>query len=124
MESSKPETVKPVPWQIWATITILIGLGLVNIINYPRNDCMYFHFVIRMIVSFGLLYKRKWAFITIIVLGVIHILVFLLMKEVVMSLANLIFTLLIASAYRFFSPNSEIDVMPCIEQHIKEEKQL
>ena len=91
---------------------MLIGLGVTNLINHLDYPVMYWHLFVRLVLSFGLLYAFRWAFILMMIIGAIHVIFFAAMGGFVLAVANLAFTLLIVTAKRYYYPeHTEAEVI-------------
>ena len=96
--------IKDVPWQIWVVIALLALEGVGNLSYIPKQPMAMVWLGAKFLFIFGLLKRWRWVFCLFVIIGVIHVLFFLLQAPIVASI-NLAIVVLALSAYRFYFPS-------------------
>ncbi len=94
-------TFKDVPWQIWVVVTLLALEGVGNLLYIPKQPMALIWLGAKCLFIFGLLKRWRWVFCLFVVIGVIHVLFFLLQAPVA-ALINLAMVVLVLSSFRFY----------------------
>lgn len=105
-ETAKAETfisLQNVPWQIWVVVALLALEGVGNLLYIPRQPIALIWLGVKCLFILGLLKRWRWAFCLFVIIGVIHVLYFLLQAPLV-ALINLALVVLVLCSYRFYFP--------------------
>jgi hypothetical protein len=92
-----------VPWQIWIVIAILALEGVGNLLYVPQQPMALIWLGWKCLFILGLLKRWRWVFCLFVIIGIIHVLYFLLQAPIV-SLINLALVVLASCSYRFYFP--------------------
>jgi hypothetical protein len=93
-----------VPWQIWVVVAILALEGIGNLLYIPQQPMALYWLGAKCLFIFGLLKRWRWVFCLSVIVGVIHVLFFLLQAPIVASI-NLALVVLVLSTFRFYFPS-------------------
>jgi hypothetical protein len=93
--------LKDVPWQIWVVVALLALEGIGNLSYIPKQPMALVWLGAKCLFIFGLLKRWRWVFCLLVIIGVIHVLYFLLQAPLA-ALINLALVVLVLSAYRFY----------------------
>lgn len=97
-------TFKDVPWQIWVVVALLALEGVGNFLYIPKQPMALFWLGAKCLFIIGFLKRWRWVFCLFVIIGVIHVLSFLLQAPIA-ALINLALVVLVLSAYRFYFPS-------------------
>lgn len=104
-------TLKDVPWQIWVVVALLALEGVGNLLYIPQQPLALLWLGWKCLFIFGLLKRWRWIFCLFVIIGVIHVLFFLLQAPIVASI-NLAMVVLVLSSFRFyFSSEAEYNCL-------------
>jgi len=113
-ETAKAETfisLQNVPWQIWVVVALLALEGIGNLLYIQKQPMALLWLGAKCFFIFGLLKRWRWVFCLFVIIGVMHVLSFLLQAPIA-ALINLAMVVLVLSAYRFYFRNqAEYDYM-------------
>ena len=99
-------TAKQVPWQIWVVIAILVFEGISNLLYIPEQPLALIWLGAKCLFILGLLKRWRWVFFLFIVIGVIHVLFFMMQAPIVAAI-NSIVVALVLSTFRFYFPRTD-----------------
>jgi len=94
-------SLKNVPWQIWVVVALLALVGIGNFLYIPQQPMALIWLGWKCLLILGLLKRWRWVFCLFVIIGIVHVLYFLLQAPVVASI-NLAMVVLVLSSYRFY----------------------
>ena len=104
-------SLQDVPWQIWVVVALLALEGVGNLLYIPQQPMALIWLGAKCLFIFGLLKRWRWVFCLYVIIGVMHVLSFLLQAPLA-ALINLAMVVLVLSTYRFyFRSQAEYDYM-------------
>ena len=96
--------LQEVPWQIWVVVALLALEGVGNLLYIPQQPMALIWLGAKCLFILGLLKRWRWVFCLYVVIGIIHVLSFLLQAPLV-ALINLVMVVLALCSYRFYFPS-------------------
>jgi hypothetical protein len=93
--------LKDVPWQIWVVVALLALEGVGNLLYISQQPMALIWFGAKCLFIFGLLKRWRWVFGLFVIIGIIHVLSFLLQAPIA-ALINLVMVVLVLSSFRFY----------------------
>lgn len=97
-------TMQDVPWQIWVVVALLALEGIGNLLYLPQQPMALIWLGAKCLFILGLLKRWRWVFCLFMVIGGIHVLLFLLSAPLV-ALINLAMVVLALCSFRFYFPS-------------------
>ena len=104
VDAAKFVTLKNVPWQIWVVVALLALEGVGNLSYIQKQPMALLWLGAKCLFIIGFLKRWRWVFCLFVVIGIIHVL-FYLLKVPQTALINLALVVLVLSAYRFYFPS-------------------
>jgi len=104
VNARKATILQDVPWQIWIVVAVLALEGAGNLLIIPQQPVALIWLGAKCVFILGLLKGWRWAFCLFVVVGIAHILFFMLQAPVV-ALLNLAIVAVALSSFRFYFPS-------------------
>jgi hypothetical protein len=95
--------LQDIPWQIWIVVAVLAFEGVGNLLTIPEQPMALIWLAAKCIFILGLLKRWRWVFCLFVVIGIVHVLFFMLAAPVV-ALLNLAIVALALTSFRFYFP--------------------
>lgn len=97
-------TLQEVPWQIWVVVALLVFEGVGNLLYISQQPMALIWLGAKCLLILGLLKRWRWVFCLFVIIGVIHVLSFMLQAPLV-ALINLAMVVLALCSFRFYFPS-------------------
>jgi hypothetical protein len=104
VDARRAATLQDVPWQIWIVIAVLALEGVGNLLIIPQQPMALIWLAAKCIFILGLLKRWRWVFCMFVVVGIVHI-VFFMLQAPVAALLNLAIVVLALTSFRFYFPS-------------------
>jgi hypothetical protein len=103
MQAASFISLKDVPWQIWIVVAILTLEGVGNLLYIQKQPLALIWLGAKCLFIFGLLKRWRWVFCLFVIIGIMHVLSFLIQAPIA-ALINLVMVILVLSSFRFYFP--------------------
>lgn len=104
VDARKAGTLQDVPWQIWVVVAVLALEGVGNVLIIPQQPMALIWLAAKCVFILGLLKRWRWVFCLFVVVGILHILFFMLQAPVA-ALLNLAIVVLALTSFRLYFPS-------------------
>ena len=104
VDTRKAVSLQDVPWQIWIVVAVLVLEGVGNLLIIPQQPMALIWLAAKCVFILGLLKGWRWAFCLFVVVGIIHV-VFFMLQAPVAALLNLAIVALALVSFRFYFPS-------------------
>jgi hypothetical protein len=104
VDTRKAATLQDVPWQIWIVVAVLGLEGVGNLLIIPQQPMALIWLGAKCVFILGLLKGWRWAFCLFVVVGIVHV-VFFMLEAPVVALLNIAIVALALTSFRFYFPS-------------------
>lgn len=93
---------KKKPWQVWVSSIFLFAAAVLIIPAYGKYPYLIIATVLNAILGIGLLFRKRWAFITTAIFGGLAVLSVFIKVNLPAFLVNLTFCIILGSVWRYY----------------------